>query len=417
MEFILSYDTPNNFLAASKTTFEKEVRYAISYSFSPSILTVQIPPFLITNRGFYLGQIYPLQFKIDGALQYLNFTNTDVNKIQYYTPSDEPTSKSISIQFLKNIEGTTFKYNQNDSLTEIVFFNHIPYSFLSPLTVSTQIIVGLKPPGIDDNIIFSVAECTSSLGCNACGLNSCPEGFECVSAFDQDSLALIERDDVHTLLTDFGSTNNFLALSKKCEFPIKTSQNFGIRYKSSTKLPRVLTYTKKDNLVTINFVLESNIFVSKGVDSDIHPVEKWVFVDLPKEQTKMVTGGHYPLFIFDGSNKKYLTKPETPILSFTSNNDIENTIVYTLSDDSNNSLTFSPNVIGDWRSFVFDSSDFEDLPISSALKIGLWQIPSPNNKKAVSKAPIGEDLFVGVVILLLLILIVWCVVYFFSKKK
>lgn len=396
MNFTLSYDVLSNYLSVTKTTFEKEIRYVISYGSIPSTLTVQIPTFLLSARGFYLGQIYPIQFEIEGRLQYLNFTNIGSSlKIQYYTPSESLTSKSVGIQFLKNIEGTTFKYNQKNTLTEMVFYNFIPFSFLSPLTVATSIIITLKSPGQDDNIIFSVAECNADLDCKVCGLGSCPEGFTCKTEVTDISL-----NNTGTLAP------SLLGPSSVCEFPITTGQTFGIRYKSESQLPKVLTYTLSDNnsKITLNFVAEKDIFASTKFSVNTYPKEQYVFID----DSKMLVGGHYPLFIFINTSKKYLVKPVTKTT---------NIIEYDLSDNFKDSLTFSPTTPGKWRSFVFSSLEFKDLPISSALKMGLWQNLGPINTVAVEVPP-DKDFIFWVIVILFLVIIICGIVYFvYTKRK
>ena len=170
---------------------------------------------------------------------------------------------------------------------------------------------------------------------------------------------------------------NFTLINGQCATQMPINAAFGIRVAPLNcrgNKEEVYTYSIVGNSLVARLVPQNKI--SSRYETSTIFRERWFYADYAPSQSQLSVGQRYPLYVFVGPNKHYITNP---IQS-------GNTVVYQLSNmQQGNGLTFTPRSTTNWGDFSLNGSEFENLMMPNEMNghIALWQDKSVRGMPAV----------------------------------
>ena len=234
----------------SHNNFANQVQLGYTQNFGQIAVfnITNVPPFLQTQHGLYLGDLYPVQLQIRNTLFYL----------------DEAASRSGTYNLITSPSPTCLSLTPTSVGTNNVVVYNFPIANFPMEIKSTGTPIA----------VFSPTQCPGS--CVNCGSEVCPENFTCVNGQCATNL------------------------------PINSAAAFGIRLGSSNQ-SLVYTYSIVGNSLVAHIVGPDQI--SAGIETSMSFKERWFYADYTKGRGQMMVGETYPLYTFVGTTKYYLTNP------------------------------------------------------------------------------------------------------------
>lgn len=292
---------------------------------------VDLPPFLRSNHGLYLGAVYAPLLKIG------------LNSFYYLEQTDQKSTYNLVLSY--NLNCLTLS-PVTPGGSDVILYNfpgvglfHIRSTTRMPITV------------------ISPTQCPGS--CKDCGMGICPENFTCVD----------------------GECATQLDLSKTAAF--------GLRIQTPDQAQaQVYTYSIIGNSLIVHLVPETNISAQiDNTDTNIFK-ERWFYADY-QGQNHLEVGKRYPLYIPKDNAKYYITNPvggPGSMVTYTlSNYPSSNVLTFAPASIANwGEFTISPT---EFENFA--------IPNDSRMLIALWQNSSVLHTPAVIgnvRAQLGTQL-------------------------
>jgi hypothetical protein len=203
------------------------------------------------------------------------------------------------------------------------------------------------------------------------GLEVIPNNFPVSSP-----LILVSTGRPITINSNEVCPENFTLINGQCATQMPINAAFGIRVRNE-----VYTYSIVGNSLVARLVPQNRIS-SKYETATIFR-ERWFFADYAPGQSQLSIGQRYPLYVFVGNNKHYITNP---VQSGTN-------VIYQLSCAmSMNTLTFTPRFTANWGEFSISESEFENFMMPNEMNnkngsIALWQNKTVRGMPAVVNNP------------------------------
>lgn len=279
-------------------------------------LFVPASQFEYDKYGIYFGRTVIPQVIADGNRYYIEHVKNNT-----YELVTIPSSHCFSFQLLA--PGLNWNQALQQGL-DVRFFN---YKISVTTTFSTTARARVS------TLSYSISQCT--LSCAICGY--CPYDLECNGTNCSNSL----------------TANNTV---------------FGLRYMTNLSLTMAITYTPL--LGSADTVVLRSIPVIDLAVKDVNQLDypERVFII---EGAPLVTGTAYPVGIFIGGVKHYLTNLGKPMVA---EDDGSFSIVYgiTTNPADPNIVVFSSPIPGNWREFTFPPDSFVSISFSEMAVLAFW---------------------------------------------
>lgn len=289
-----------------------------------------LPPFLGENNGLYLGDVYYPMLSINGQSYFLEQTVQD-NVYNLVLPDNVLAVENLfSVAFLS----PDLQWDEEDTIDNLMVEN-----FNLDKVVQNKPLEGYFVRGSAGQFIYSAAVCPED--CEYCG-NNCPDDYFCTGtecATDNDGVGFGVRGD-----------------------------GFVYSYKIDPNQETVMVAASDQSLITAD--IETSDIVR----------ERFFYADYQGDEDNFVVGKDYPIYVWVGDQKKYLSNPNRL-------QDNGPTIYELTNQPQPDGALFSPTTPANWRERELTPDDFINFAFNNSARLALWNDPSFIGTAAVVDAP------------------------------